>query len=78
MESKIVGPFTMRRHFKGAHSFVITVDGYSEIVKKLVVYHCADNNRRTNHKYGIYAIPPDLFLSKVNHEKYPDTTQKTS
>ena len=76
MEERIVKPFTMWRHFKGARSLVITVAAHSETGEKLVVYRCMDNNGKTNHKDGIYARPLDMFLSEVDHEKYPDATQK--
>ena len=42
MEERIVKPFTMWRHFKGARSFVITVAVHSETGEKLVVYRCMD------------------------------------
>ena len=71
-----VRPFTMWRHFKGARSFVITVAQHSETGEKLVVYRCMDNNGKTNHKDGIYARPLEMFLSEVDHDKYPDATQK--
>ena len=76
MEERIVKPFTIWRHFKGGRSFVITIAEHSEKEEKLVVYYCMDNNGRTNHKDGIYARPLDMFLSEVDHEKYPDITQK--
>ncbi len=66
------------RHFKGARSFVITVAQHSETGEKLVVYRCMDNNGKTNHKDGIYARPLEMFLSEVDHEKYPDAQTKIS
>lgn len=76
MEERVVKPFTMWRHFKGARYFVITVAEHSETGERLVVYRCMDNNGKTNHKDGIYARPLEMFLSEVDHEKYPDVTQK--
>ena len=76
MTERIVKPFTMWKHFKGIRSFVITVAQQSETGEKLVVYRCMDNNSKTNHKDGIYARPLKMFLSEVDHEKYPDATQK--
>lgn len=71
-----VKPFTMWRHFKGARSFVIAVAQHSETGEMLVVYRCMDNNGKTKHKDGIYARPLDMFLSEVDHEKYPNSEQK--
>lgn len=76
MEVRTVRPFTMWRHFKGARAMVITVAAHSETGEQLVVYRCMDNNGKTNHKDGIYARPLDMFLSEVDHEKYPDAPQK--
>ena len=76
MKDRDVKPFTMWRHFKGTRAFVITVAQHSETEEKLVVYCCMDNKGKTNHKDGIYARPLDMFLSEVDHEKYPNATQK--
>ncbi len=76
METREVKPFTIWRHFKGAYSFVLTVAEHSETGEKLVVYRCMDNNDKTNHKDGIYARPLAMFLSEVDHEKYPNVSQK--
>lgn len=76
MKNREVKPFTMWKHFKGSRAFVITVTQHSETGEKLVVYRCMDNNKKTNHKDGIYARPLDMFLSEVDHKKYPDVTQK--
>lgn len=76
MKNREVKPFTMWKHFKGSRAFVITVAQHSETGEKLVVYRCMDNNKKTNHKDGIYARPLDMFLSEVDYKKYPDVTQK--
>lgn len=76
MEERIVKPLTMWRHFKGTRAFVLAIATHSETGEKLVVYRCMDNNGKTNHKDGIYARPLEMFLSEVDHEKYPDATQK--
>lgn len=71
-----VKPFTMYRHFKGSIALVITTAKHSETGEDLVVYACMDNKGNTNHKDGIYARPLEMFLSEVDHEKYPDVKQK--
>ena len=73
---RIVRPFTTWRHFKGTTAFVITVARHSETGEELVVYRCSGNKGKTNHTDGIYARPLEMFLSEVDHEKYPDVTQK--
>lgn len=75
MEQRVVKPFTIWRHFKGTKALVITVAKHSETNEDLVVYQCMDNHEKTNHQDGIYARPLDMFLSEVDHEKYPDVVQ---
>lgn len=71
-----VKPFTFYRHFKGSKALVITTAKHSETGEDLVIYSCMDNRGNTNHKDGIYARPLEMFLSEVDHEKYPDVKQK--
>ena len=71
-----IKPNTIYRHFKGFRAFVITVAKHSETNEDLVIYCCVDNDSSTDHKDGIYARPLDMFLSEVDHEKYPDVKQK--
>ena len=71
-----VTPGSVWRHFKGTTAKVITVCKHSETGEELVVYECSGNDGKTNHKDGQYARPMSMFLSEVDHEKYPDVKQK--
>lgn len=70
-----IKPNTVYRHFKGSKAYVITLAKHSETNEELVIYCCVDNDN-TNHANGIYARPKDMFLSEVDHEKYPEVKQK--
>lgn len=63
------------KHFKGSKAVVITLARHSETNETLVVYACVENEN-TNHEDGIYARPLSMFLSEIDHEKYPNVTQK--
>lgn len=71
-----VTPGSKWKHFKGTIAEVITLCKHSEIGEDLVVYKCSGNKGKTNHEDGIYARPLDMFLSEVDHEKYPEVKQK--
>lgn len=70
-----IKPNTVYKHFKGSKAYIITLAKHSETGEDLVVYRCVDNEN-SNHKDGIYARPLDMFLSEVDHEKYPEVKQK--
>lgn len=58
------------KHFKGDLYLVLDVAINSETDKKMVVYRAL---------YGentLYVRDYDMFLSEVDHEKYPDIKQK--
>ena len=58
------------RHFKGDYYIVVDVAEHSETGEKLVIY-------RTLYEEGkLYARPYDMFMSKVDREKYPDVEQE--
>ena len=76
MENREVRPYTVWQHFKGTKAFVIALAKHSETEEDLVIYYCMDNEGKTNHKDGIYARPLKMFLSEVDHEKYPNIKQK--
>lgn len=66
-ELKINGIY---RHFKGDYVLVIDVALDSETLEKYVIYR---------ELYGdniLWIRPVDMFLSEVDHKKYPDISQK--
>ncbi len=73
-----IKPNTVYRHFKGFKAYVITIAKHSETNEDLVIYVCSSDGsiENSNHVDGIYARPLSMFLSEVDHEKYPDVKQK--
>ena len=74
-----VKPGQVYIHFKGTtKATIIAVATHTETEEKLVIYKCEsiDGVNNTNHVDGVYARPMDMFLSEVDHDKYPEVTQK--
>lgn len=66
-EVKINGIY---KHFKGNYYIVLDIATFTETEEKCVVYRAL---------YGdnlLWVRPLSMFLSEVNHQKYPDIKQK--
>lgn len=66
-ELKIKGIY---KHFKGNYYLVEDIANDSETKEKYVVY------RRLYGDGSLWIRPIDMFLSEVDHKKYPSVTQK--
>ena len=66
-ELKIKGIY---KHFKGDYYLVEDIANDSETKEKFVVY------RRLYGDNSLWIRPLDMFLSEVDHDKYPKVTQK--
>lgn len=66
-ELKIKGIY---KHFKGDYYLVEDIAKDSETKEEMVVY------RRLYGDNGLWIRTKEMFLSEVDHEKYPNVTQK--
>ena len=66
-ELKIHGVY---KHFKGDLYIIVDIANDSETKEKVVV------SRRLYGDGSLWVRPMDMFLSEVDHEKYPNEKQK--
>ncbi len=57
-------------HFKGKTYIVLDIALNSETMEEMVVY------RALYDEFKLYVRPLEMFLSEVDHEKYPTVSQK--
>ena len=71
MENRTIHIHRLYRHFKGNYYYVEGLADHSETKEPMVVYRplYGDTER-------LYVRPLDMFLSEVDHEKYPTVKQK--
>ena len=58
------------KHFKGNYYLVEGIAKHSETQEEMVLY------RKLYGDGGLWVRPKNMFLSEVDHQKYPNVTQK--
>ena len=74
MDRQIPKPGEVFKHFKGNFYKILAVGHHSETKEKLVVDF--DLSGKNSTIIDPCIRPLEMFMSEVDHEKYPDVSQK--
>ena len=71
--------FLKGEYAKSSSKYLYKIIGFAEHTEtkeKVVVYQALYKEEKSNVNFGIYVRPYDMFMSRVDHEKYPNIKQK--
>ena len=68
--SRDIRPGDRVRHFKNKYYTIVAIAEHTETKELMMVYQAEYGDNK------VYVRPLDMFLSEVDHEKYPEVTQK--
>ncbi len=70
-DGRVFRPYDIVRHFKGKYYVVLEIDAtHTETLEPLVIYRALYGDLR------VYARPLSMFISEVDHVKYPQEKAK--
>ena len=55
---------------------ILEIAEHTETGEKLVIYQALYDSDAMGIHFGVFARPFDMFMSEVDHDKYPDIKQK--